>query len=440
MRQEEPSINPFRVTLVRWASGERMPTLLDRQAGVPLHAPMLYALMELRSRGRASATIDQALRAVMVLLLSLRRQGIDLEARIDAGKLLDLAEIEEVSRHCRLELDALLSLPAVQSPSAKVVPLKGDKRPKRGAALPEVGVGTVAIRMLYVRDYLEWFVNDRLQLQARAGGEAGNTQQAQAALQSTLQALAARTPSVASNRNTVGKREGLTDETKQRLEEVLDLDSPENPWKGAHARERNAVLVRWLRDTGMRRGEVLGLKVSDVNFQKLTVLVARNADAPEDPRVQQPLNKTADRVLPISAELATLTRKYVMGARRAVKAARKHEYLFVANGTGAPMSLSALNKLFTVLREKCPDLPDELSPHVLRHTWNDEFSEQADARGISGPEEERLRNYQMGWSPTSSMGSHYSKRHTRKKAREVSLGMQEGLKAAPQSKGPGSPA
>lgn len=431
MRQEEALPNPFKVTTVLWASGERMPTLLDCSTGVPLHSPMLYALMELRSKGRASATIDQALRSVMVMLLSFRQQGVDLNARVEAGELLDLVEVETLSRHCRLELDALLKLSQVNE-SSKVVSLKA-KRSKTQVQ-PEVSVGTVAIRMLYVRDYLEWFVNDRIQLQARSGAAMEWAQRLQTALQSTLKALAARTPSVASSRNTVGKREGLDKAVKQRLSEVLDPQNPENPWKGAHARERNALLVQWLRHTGVRRGELLGLRVSDVNFQKLTVTVVRNADAPEDPRVQQPLTKTADRILPISAELAAQTRKYVMGSRRAIKPARKHEYLFVANGTGVPMSLSALNKVFTVLRESCPGLPENLSPHVLRHTWNDDFSDHADARGISPQEEERLRNYQMGWSATSQMGAHYSKRHTRKKAREVSLEMQAGLRGPAAAK------
>lgn len=424
MRQEQPS-NPYKVTTVVWASGERMPMLLESSMGMPLHAPALYATMELRSRGRASATIEQALRAVMVMLLSLRRMGVDLTARIDAGQVLELAEVEELSRHCRLKLDALLSIPE-PDPSGKVVPLK--KAQLKALAAQEVDPASAAIRMVYIRDYLRWLVADRQQLLTRAGATPEVLARLSLTLEQTLKALEARTPAMNAERNTVGKRMGLDGESKEKLGEVLSGEAPA-PWKNEHAKNRNTLMLRWLREVGLRRGELLGLKVSHINFQRLTVLIPRNPDAPEDPRKNQPLTKTADRVLPITQELADLTRAYVMGPRRAIAGARRHEYVFVANGNGKPLSLSALNKTFSTLREKVEGLPDDLSPHVLRHSWNDEFSEKADEEGLPQAEEERLRNYQMGWSKTSKMGAHYSRRHTQKQARRISMKMQAALPA-----------
>jgi integrase len=423
MRQELP-LNPYKVSTVVWASGERMPMLLESSSiGMPLYAPTLYATMELRSRGRASATIEQALRAVMLLLLSLRRIGVDLAARVEVGQLLELVEVEELARHCRLKLDALLSIPEAD-PSGKVVALK--KSQLKALTAQEVDPASAAIRMVYIRDYLRWYVADRQQLMTRAGASLELRARLSASLEGTLKALEARTPATNAERNTVGKRMGLDGDSKETLDDVLKGEVP-TPWKNAHAKTRNTLMVRWLREVGLRRGELLGLKVSHVNFQRLTVTIPRNPDAPEDPRKRQPLTKTADRVLPISQELADLTRAYVMGPRRAIAGARRHEYLFVANGNGKPLSLSALNKTFATLREKVDGLPNDLSPHVLRHSWNDEFSEKVDEEGLPQSEEERLRNYQMGWSSTSKMGAHYSKRHTQKQARRISLKMQSKL-------------
>ena len=93
--------------------------------------------------------------------------------------------------------------------------------------------------------------------------------------------------------------------------------------------------------------------------------------------------------------------------------------------TGQPISLPALNKIFKVLRIKCPNLPDSLCPHVMRHTWNDRFSEEMDKRQTQEESEKKWRSYLMGWSETSGTAATYTRRHTRKKAQKVSLAMQE---------------
>jgi hypothetical protein len=75
--------NPFEVKTARLPSGERLPRLRSRATGIPLFQPTVWSLTELRGRNQSSSTIQQALRAVMVLNLVLERLGIDLDARID---------------------------------------------------------------------------------------------------------------------------------------------------------------------------------------------------------------------------------------------------------------------------------------------------------------------------------------------------------------------
>ena len=92
------------------------------------------------------------------------------------------------------------------------------------------------------------------------------------------------------------------------------------------------------------------------------------------------------------------------------------------------MSMAAVNLAFVQLRRKVPDLPEDLSPHVLRHSWNDSFSELADKEGFSDAEEKKMRSRLMGWSETSDSAVNYTRRHVKQKGRAASLGLQAKFK------------
>ena len=354
-------------------SGERLPMLCERSSGLPLFEATLYALTELRARNRASATIQQALRAVMVLCLVLDRLGIDLEQRLIEGRLLEFGDLDEVVRCCRLPLEALSAdEPTSEPSSAKVISLEKGRMRASAATRAQVDPSTAAIRIHYIRDYLKWRVAAQL-LKLRRHSNSDNYSALKLSSDIVLSVLNERIPS-SRGRSHLSPRQGMAESELATLVEVIQPTSPENPWKGAHAKERNALIIRWLLTLGVRRGELLGIRVTDLDFHTNDVLIARRAHDPYDPRRLEPNTKTRDRRLAMHEDLAVLTRSYITGARRRIEGARRHEYLFVANGTGSPLSLGGLNKLFVVLRSKCPNLPDELSPHVLHHTWNDDFS------------------------------------------------------------------
>jgi integrase len=419
-------VNPYAVRHVVLDSGERLPMLCARSTGLPLFEPTLYALTELRARNRSTSTIDQALRGVMVLHRVLERLGIDLDARFNDGRVLAQGEVEEVARQCRLTLEAVTeeAPPGRAPPVAKAVSLeKARMRSVATTARSEVDAATAAIRLRYIRDYLRWRATDRL---LKWGPKHELYADMMNAAEVVCRALDQRIPTT-SGRNTLTRREGMSSAALGRLLAVIEPTSPDNPWSGDHARERNALIVRLLLSLGVRRGELLGLRISDINFQANEVLIARRADDPEDPRKLQPNAKTNDRLLSLEDDMAVLTRRYITGSRRAIKGARRHEYLIVANGSGAPLTLAALNKVFVALRRKCPDLPEQLTPHVLRHTWNDNFSEVMDKQRVSEETEKKMRSRLMGWSETSNTAATYTRRHVQHKAREASLELQKNL-------------
>ena len=213
----------------------------------------------------------------------------------------------------------------------------------------------------------------------------------------------------------------------ERMFQVIDPASPENPWKNEHARVRNQLIIWWLQSLGLRKGELLTIRLSDIDLRSNQVLIARRADDPTETRRDAPNTKTKDRQLALGDHLANLTRAYILGARKQVRNAKRSPYLIVATGTGRPLTLGAVNKLFVELRTRVPGLPEELSPHLLRHNWNDDFSELMDERKIAPEEEERLRKQQMGWSDNSTMAGVYTRRHVQKKSDEASLALQEKL-------------
>lgn len=417
----------YTVRTTVFASGERFPLLVDRISGLPLFEPAIFCLTAVRAANRAAATIDQVARAISVLYLFVDAHDIDLRERMRTGRVLDLGEVEALARYCRLPLEMIngwrdqSTIETGKTTPAKVVSLEKVRLlPK--APLREVDPQSAGIRMRYIRDYLAWLTCGQLmKLQQN-----DLCKKLKVNADAVTASLNARLPS-GGGRSSVGQREGMTPEAFERLLEVIDPAFPDNPWTSMHARERNALAVLWLLSIGLRRGELLGIRISDIDFRENQVLIARRADNIDDPRPKQPLVKTRDRIVPLEPALMQRTHRYITGTRRTFPGARKHDFLFVANGTGAPMSLDALNKAFATLREKCPELPDNLTPHVLRHTWNDRFSEHMDTARVSEEKESKMRSYLMGWSETSGTAATYTRRHVREKAKKVSLDMQNSL-------------
>ncbi len=238
------------------------------------------------------------------------------------------------------------------------------------------------------------------------------------------EAIEARLP-VSKGRNLKGDREGLEPEIQKRLMDVIHPDSPENPWKNAEVRVRNRLLILMMLVLGVRKGELLLTRIRDVNFQSNELLIRRLPDDPDDPRSYEPNTKTRDRILPFEDDLAALIEEYVLTVRKKAPAAGRHDFLFTATGTGQPLSLAGVTKIFRTLRNKISDLPDNLTSHVLRHTWNDRFSELMEQNNVSEVEEKKLRSYLMGWSEFSGMAATYTKRYVRQKANEASLNLQK---------------
>ena len=398
--------------------GETLPVLVEPPSA-PALEPIRYAIGMLRNAGRAESTMHAHMRAIAVARHWARSSGFTLEARMSSGVGFDLREIESLSHALRVS----------QAVSSAVHPHDGivHRLSRSGKAVkPRRSQATIALldpqtganRVRFVAAYLGWL--------ARYSGAEG----ARRALRGTVESLNERAK--IRTRQPAAPRKGLSGPQRERLFAVVDPSSPENPFGGQAVRQRNLAIVCCLDESGMRRGELCGLRIPDIDFGKLMIAIHRRPPDPADPRRERPMVKTGARLVPIRPELADILFAYIGGARRVEPLARLHAYVFVAHGgrrPGAPLSPRSVGKVFGALQGV---LGFALHPHLLRHTWNDRFSAAVDRKTSRGdatsePTEERIRNFLMGWSPHSSMAPLYSRRHVERAAEAALKGMHEGL-------------
>ncbi len=409
------------IKLLKFADGERFPVLLDDDNS-PIFKPTAYTVAMLRPSAGSYRTLLSQLGGLMVLYIWAQRNGIDIEGRFDGGNFLTLQEImnlaDDAKRLCK-ELREELE-PAPAPAISRIINLEKHRMSANSRKALFVGPATAAIRLMAIRGYLDWLA---LQHIGKIGRRSDDFAILDAARQQMTGWLAARIPHGKKSK-TGNIREGLSPEVQELLLESVAPSSPQNPWKSEFVRFRNQALVRLFLALGPRGGEGLILRVQDVDLRKSELLIRRAPDDFADPRLWEPNTKTLDRKIPLNEELTLILEDYILKHRSKLKGARKHPVLLVADRTGAPLSQSALSKIFRVLREKVPGLPDWLTCHVCRYTWNDNFSDLADREKTDEELEKRTRAYLMGWTFNSQMPAKYAKRHIKMKAAKASLDLQ----------------
>jgi integrase len=381
------TVSQYHLKTLILSSGERFPILLGDD-GRPLHLPTVFATAEVRNRHRAANTVSNVLGSLSVFHRFLKERDIDLEGRLDNGLLLDLAEIEELVRFSRKDFS------------------------RRADETSLVSAGVRATRLRNIRSYLEWISKRRL-----LAPDFAHAVILRERYHLTLKTISSRIPPVS---QPADAREGLPPEIVERVSEIMAADSDTNPWVDEHVRVRNELIWIVLRHLGPRAGELLGLRVRHLDLRKGTLQIVRQPDIRADPRRRQPNTKTLARELEMSSALQQRLARYVITYRGELKKARRHDFLFVSN-SGLPLSYSGLAKVFQILRQKHPELPQNLTAHMLRHTWNDEFSQEMDARKVDPEREKHVRSYLMGWKPTSNSAAIYTRRSVRRKAQQASL-------------------
>lgn len=404
---------PYRLKTTRFESGVRRAFLVDSD-GLPEPYSTLYVTMRVRNASQSVATQQGVLNAVNVLFAHTAKVGIDLIARFKAGQLLDSLECEALRR----------TVQANYGPEAKhhaaVVALGRGKRGYVRSVRP-VAQATQYQRLSYIARYLEWLGGD-------LAGESGDGRAAViAAMTENILALRPDVP-----RNAIDiDANAFTREDDALLRQVVMSGAPQNPFTPA-VQLRNELGVDLMRLLGKRRGEVLNIRLRDIDLARRQINIVRRADDPDDPRVNQPLVKTRAHTIPIGDHLLQLINRYLV-ERRNVPGATKQPYLLVTHKSGPtqgqPMTIEALKEVFKAIKRAEPRL-SHLHPHLLRHFNSDEIAsaQLSEPPEVSGREQHRRqRNYLAGRAPESAMDAHYTQRETERQATSASLRLQEDL-------------
>lgn len=217
----------------------------------------------------------------------------------------------------------------------------------------------------------------------------------------------------------------LSAEQLQRLLQVCRPDSGENPWKRPY-RQRNFLIVLILATLGLRRGELLMLRVSDCRLSRALpeIRVERSPDDPADPRINEPQVKTESRYLPCDASLARYLNEYICKVRRTIPGAGKSPFLFLSRD-GQPMSLARVNGLLDQVAAVHPEF-DDLHPHCLRSTCATNFRTAGLSSGLDEERIDKDMMYFFGWRSSDSVRP-YIDAAIRRESCEISLGYQATL-------------
>ncbi len=117
---------------------------------------------------------------------------------------------------------------------------------------------------------------------------------------------------------------------------------------------RDRACMEVLYSTGMRRSEVSGLKIADVEFENGTVFIEQGKGR-------------KDRIVPIGRRALSWLRRYLDNSRPALVTDEDDGRLFLSAVCGMPFSVHAVTKMVTDYRKRA-GIEKRGSSHIFRHT------------------------------------------------------------------------
>ncbi len=415
----------YKYQAFRFSNGERYGLLVHGDTREPLIYQNLYTTIHHRNKSDSINTIRSVFGVLGFFTELCDFLEIDIEGRFRADDLLTISEIESIAlwaKKPKVELSKAERSEKVNN----VVPinLKKIELARYTVIVDEdlVEANTTYHRLTVIAQYVTWLANTISPASHKA-------------ISRMTSSIINHRPVKMSSSSGSEPFKSLEMDQKTRLLEMIEPSSVDNPWKNEAVRYRNCLIIHILMYLGCRKGELLSLKATDVDPGRKTIGIRREADNPDDPRTNPALVKTLSRDVDVSDELYLMIEAYIMKYRSQVKGVNKCSYLFVSHQNGAsvamPLSHSAVDKIFFILTK---NLGFSVHPHALRHTWNDDFSEQVESFLISGEmsesEVEDLRSYMMGWKEGSGTAKTYTKRYQQKKAMKFGLHLQKKIRTA----------
>jgi integrase len=384
-------------------NGERFSQLYSSAEPWPLFYPTAFIVRCIRLR-TTHDTQKVYLEAIKRLCEWEAAKKIDLQVRFQRHEFLRPHEIDELARY-----------------------LNAARRGKAGEAISASKGNTY---VAYAGQYLHWLadevITDTNSPEVRLMIETQHSR--------LKDKLIPKTGSKsAKSQNTLEKR--LPEKTREQLRALWGdpfVDIFRLADRGS--RLRTVVMLRILYETGMRRGELLSLKLKNLlestGGAGARLVIEKNHGDEYDTRINQPVAKTRGRTVPITAALEEQLIEYIAEYRADVPNVGfdDEDFIFVTHrgvrGQGKPLSISNFDQAVAGLKKLFPAL-GTLHPHLLRHDWNYRFSKKVKEleteENLSTTRARELREILMGWTEESEMSRRYNLRQLQEESWGIGL-------------------
>lgn len=363
-------------------NGERYCVLINKKTLKPLFYPNMYLTANFRNKGLSINTIESNAKVLGLLQSFFDEKNMNIMERILGRKFLTSYEIDDLTQYL-----------TKRHKVRKVVNINSN-------ILKDY---TKYSRLSTVANYLEWLCEYLIRYDYERRED----------ISRFINSIRERRPRKQTDFDFYTKvQKSLSDSQIVKVFKCLQPESELNPFSKS-VQSRNELIITMLYCLGIRAGELLNLRISDIDFEKKIIKIVRRHDDIFDDRLNQPLVKTLNRDLYFSDWLESKIYNYMTGERQKYSKKNKHDFLFICQGSlskcGFPLTISAYEKMIMKIKRIDPALND-FSGHRLRHTWNYVFSKESSnlrKEGVSF-EPEEIRSYLMGWSPNSGTVKFYN--------------------------------
>ena len=384
-------------------------------------SPWVSNYLTIQHSAAPFSTKNQFAKQLVIVLRHFKSHNIDIEERVLSGEFFTVSEIMDFCNSCKYNTSSKLS---------NVVDINKLNDKSLDNAIHASQVATDSVKAATSKGKIKQFVDfvEFIYLYTHAD----NMMPAQLThrynlLKTTIKRFF---ESLTKDYNTkcVGEAEqSIPTDKYLKLLEVIRPDSPDNPFK--RSKLRNYLMVLLYIETGNRRGDHAGLKISDLTLQGSfdQISIIKRFDDSTDSRTAPASTKTLGHKSYVPKPLMKDIERYINDVRTTYLKSGSHDFLFITENNskgsaGEPLSLSAIDKMFEKLSKV---IGFHIHCHLMRHKFNEILTDIAKQQGIGDVDLDEMRKYLMGWSKNSDMAERYNRFKISVHAREMNQARQD---------------
>ncbi|WP_227656755.1 hypothetical protein [Aeromonas caviae] len=216
-------------------------------------------------------------------------RGINLIDKIASGKAFNINDTDSLTSILKLRADELPKLISSFNTSTSEIHVKTSQARniwKKFDAIPAGHPANFNDKIKYIGKYIEWLSN----ILSDCHSKSITREQIRTVGYEFKTSLGGQ--KVVVPKDNFGASKSLGNAEIQRILKVVNPLSPENPWDGEATRIRNFTIILVLLDSGMRSGELLNLKITDVirgKTKQYGLRIVQRSGSINDPRKKQRL-------------------------------------------------------------------------------------------------------------------------------------------------------